>query len=192
MSTSKWQLAVYFDPVNAIDIVIIIPLVWMAFKGFKRGLIIELASLVALIGGIYGAVKFSQYTEGFISENVEVSESYLPLIAFVLTLILIVFGVHLLAKLLTKTLKLMALGVPNRLAGALFGFTKAAFIVCGFLMIFQSLNPAWQFVEQKTLNDSLLYELMLDFGSIALPFITESSWYTEFQNFSIQEHLDIE
>ncbi len=41
---------------NWLDIGIAVPLVWGAYVGFKKGLVIELASLAALILGIYAAI----------------------------------------------------------------------------------------------------------------------------------------
>jgi membrane protein required for colicin V production len=36
-----------------LDIVFIIPIVWLAYIGFKKGLIVELSTLVALILGVF-------------------------------------------------------------------------------------------------------------------------------------------
>ena len=41
---------------NFLDIVIGLLLVWGLFKGLKNGLFVEIASLAALIAGIYGAI----------------------------------------------------------------------------------------------------------------------------------------
>ncbi|WP_304131463.1 CvpA family protein, partial [Mesonia mobilis] len=44
---------------NLVDVVIVIILILGFVRGAMRGLIVELASLVALIAGIYGAIHFS-------------------------------------------------------------------------------------------------------------------------------------
>ena len=46
-----------------------------------------------------------------------------------LTFLLVVVTVHLLAKLLEKMLDLVALGLVNKLAGALFGLLKFALVL---------------------------------------------------------------
>jgi membrane protein required for colicin V production len=46
---------------NSIDILLIIPLVYAAWKGFKHGLIIEVFTLLALFVGIYVGIHFSDF-----------------------------------------------------------------------------------------------------------------------------------
>ena len=75
---------------NYFDIIIIIPLLWGAFKGFKKGLIIELASLIALFLGVWGAIKFSSVVGNYLDQTFTVSEKFLPLVSFAVTFILIV------------------------------------------------------------------------------------------------------
>jgi membrane protein required for colicin V production len=46
---------------NYLDLVIALPIVLLAIMGFRKGLIKELASLAALVLGIYLAVVFSDF-----------------------------------------------------------------------------------------------------------------------------------
>ena len=62
---------------NFIDIILIIPIIWFIYKGFKKGFIIEIASLIALFLGIYVAIHFSGNITSFIDDNsVEVKTHY--------------------------------------------------------------------------------------------------------------------
>ena len=106
---------------NWIDVIIIILLAWQIIKGFRKGFIIELASLLALILGIFGAIKFADFTAGYLSSNIDLPEDYTPLIAFALTFVLIVIGVHFIARLVQTLVKMVALNFINRLAGAVRG-----------------------------------------------------------------------
>ena len=47
---------------NYFDYLLLLPLVYGLYRGFTKGLIIELASLVALIAGVYGAMYLSSFT----------------------------------------------------------------------------------------------------------------------------------
>lgn len=49
---------------NYIDIILLLPLLYGAYRGFSRGLIIEVATLLGLLLGVYIAIKFSGYTGG--------------------------------------------------------------------------------------------------------------------------------
>ena len=44
---------------NVLDIIILVLLVLGLINGFRKGLFVEVASLVALVAGIYGAIHFS-------------------------------------------------------------------------------------------------------------------------------------
>ena len=47
------------EGISPIDIVLAIPIIWGAIRGFRRGLILEVTSLVALFLGAYAALFFS-------------------------------------------------------------------------------------------------------------------------------------
>ena len=44
--------------VNYLDIIFIVPLIWAGFRGFKKGLIIEVSTLIAFGLGIWGGIHF--------------------------------------------------------------------------------------------------------------------------------------
>ena len=87
---------------NVLDIIFLIPLIWLAYRGFQKGFIIELSSLVALILGIYIAINFSGLTAGWLTDNFEISEKYLTIISFIVTFVVVVFGVFMIGKILEK------------------------------------------------------------------------------------------
>ncbi len=109
---------------------------WFAYKGFTKGLIIELASLAALVLGIYAALYFSDITADFLVTYLKVGKKYLSLIAFVLTFILVVIGVVTLGgRILEKFIDILLLGFLNKLAGAVFGVLKGMLILSLLLML---------------------------------------------------------
>lgn len=143
---------------NQLDIILIIPLLWGAVMGFKKGLVLELASLVGLIFGIYGAIKFSDYTADKLIQYVDITQQWLGLISFLVTFVAIVFGIFLLARILNKALKLVALGTVNRILGLVFGTLKFALIISTALYFFENINRKFEFVEKDFAQESLLYE----------------------------------
>ena len=54
---------------NYFDLVIAILLLWSAYKGFTKGFLIMAASLAALVLGVWGAIRFSDLTAGFLIQN---------------------------------------------------------------------------------------------------------------------------
>ncbi len=158
---------------SVIDIIIILPIIWGVYKGFTKGLVKEIASLVALVIGIYGAMSLYGYTSGLIEDQIHTSQKYLPVISFALTFIAIVIGVHLLAKMLDKAIKAVALGIPNRIAGAVFGGVKFFLIVAALLIIIDKIDYETHFLEKETKNESILYQPSLDLVYAIFPTIDE-------------------
>ena len=78
-----------------LDIIIGILLVWGLYKGLKNGLFVELASLIALIAGIYGAIHFSYITGDYLAEQFDWSDQYLKIAAFLVTFFAIIIVVNL-------------------------------------------------------------------------------------------------
>jgi membrane protein required for colicin V production len=150
-----------------IDIIIAIPLLWGAFMGFRKGLVLELASLVGLILGLYGALKFSHLTGEFLSDKIEISAQWMGFVSFLLTFILIVLGVFLLAKIIDRVLKISALGLINRILGLVFGILKYALIVSMLLYFYEGLNKRFKFNHKKVEEESILYSPL---KTLSLPF----------------------
>jgi len=142
---------------NIFDIVIIIPLLWGLYKGIRKGLIIEIATLAALVLGIWGGMHFSNFTASKIESFLDINSSYLPLISFAVTFIGIVIIVHLLARIIEKLIKAVALGFVNTLGGALAGIAKFGCIVSIAILLIDRANSAANFIDPTTLNESLLY-----------------------------------
>ena len=132
-----------------IDILIIIPLLWGAYKGFTKGLITEIASLLSLILGIYGAIKLSNYTSSFLIKTFDFTSEYLPVISFAITFIIIVILVHLISKLIDSMIKTASLGVVNRILGAVFGTAKFLLIL-GVVIILLNLNKDYSIFSINT------------------------------------------
>lgn len=159
-----------------IDIVLAIPLIWGAFMGFKKGLILELSTFVSLALGIYGSLKFSDFTAGYLVQYVDVPQQWIGLTSFIITFILILVGVFFLAKFLNKVLKLMALGLVNRLLGMLFGLMKYALMLSIALYIFGNLNQKFKFYEKELSETSLLYQPIMYIAKPVMPLLKNFSF----------------
>lgn len=141
---------------NYIDIILIVPIIWFGYQGFRKGFVIELASLAALILGIYAALYFSGYAADFLINNLSMAPKYVPVVSFIITFIVIVFLVYSIGKMLEKVIDLVALGFVNKITGALFGLLKGALIISIVLMIINHFNENLISNEKKA--GSILYE----------------------------------
>lgn len=138
-----------------------------------KGLIVEIASLLAIILGAWGAIHFSDLIGNFLGDKFDWDEKYLSLVAFTLTFVIIVIVVSILGKVLTGFASIIALGWLNRLLGGVFGLAKTAFIVSVLLNILLQINSKLEFIEPKTLKESLLYEDVSMIAPSILPMIMD-------------------
>ncbi|MDR2130976.1 MAG: CvpA family protein [Odoribacteraceae bacterium] len=150
---------------NYVDIILLIPLAYGAFRGFSRGLIVEVATLLALILGVYFALRWSALFEGVLQEYFTVPGAYSYYIAFAIIFLLVVVAIHLLGKLLTKIAHLIALGLLNRLLGTLFGVLKIAIVLCAVLFLIDAIDTRYGFISEETKKESLLYGPLVRFAN---------------------------
>ncbi|TXD50091.1 CvpA family protein [Polaribacter sp. IC073] len=143
---------------NIFDIIIAALLIFGAVRGVMKGLFIEVASLVALIGGVYGAIHFSYFIGDFLKESVSWSEEYISLAAFAGTFIVIIIIISLLGKMLTKLADFAALGIINKLLGGVFGALKIGLILSIVFIFFGKMNDTIPFINKETLEESILYK----------------------------------
>lgn len=148
-----------------LDIILGLALLWGLWKGFKNGLFVEIASIIALIAGIYGAIHFSYYAGDYLSQNMDWEERYINLTAFVITFIAIVLIVQISAKFLTKVASFAMLGWLNKLAGGIFGVVKVAVILGALLAFFERVNATAGVVKDETMKGSVLYEPIIEIGA---------------------------
>ncbi|WP_291868207.1 CvpA family protein [Maribacter sp.] len=148
-----------------LDIVLGILLIWGLWKGLKNGLFIEIASIIALIVGIYGAIHFSYIAGDYLAENMQWNERYMNIASFIITFIAIVVIVHIAGKLLTKVADFAMLGLLNKIAGALFGALKVAVILGALLVFFDRMNNTLNFISEDAKKESILYEPVKEIGA---------------------------
>ncbi len=171
---------------NYFDIIIGAILLYAAYKGFSKGIVIQAASLIALIFGIYGAIKFSGLTAAFLVEEFELTTEYLSLISFAITFVGIVIIVHLIARIIDKLVKAVALGFVNRIAGLAFSVLKMAFIISVVLVIINNFNKKYDFLPQDKVEGSVLYKPLSNFAPYLFPYLN----FDEIKD-SLEDQFDI-
>ena len=125
---------------NYLDIIIAIILLVFGFKGLRKGLIIEVVTLLAFGVGIYGAMHFSDFTAEHLQDFMEINPKYLNTIAFVLTFIILVVLVNLIGRLVSRIIKSLNLGFFDKLGGFLFGILKGVLLCSTFVLVLNNLQ----------------------------------------------------
>lgn len=157
-----------------LDIILGVLLAYGLYKGLRNGLFVEIAAIVALIAGLYGAIRFSYIIGRYLSERMNWTEQNINLAAFILTFIIIVILVHLAGRLLTQIADIAMLEILNILAGGVFGVLKMAVIIGAILIFFEKANASVNIVKQETLEESFLYTPIRNIGAFVFGKVIEA------------------
>ena len=159
---------------SIIDIVLGALLLFGLIRGIMKGLFVEIASLVALVLGVYGAIHFSSFAAEFLESKVEWNEKTINIVAFAITFVIIVLAISLAGKALTKLADFAALGILNKLAGGVFGLLKIGLILSILLIVFNKFNDTLPFMEQDDIEKSMLYKPIKSLAPLIFPILIKS------------------
>ncbi|MEO6550583.1 MAG: CvpA family protein [Ferruginibacter sp.] len=143
-----------------IDIIFAVLILLAIIKGFRKGLIIALFSIIAFVVGIAAALKLSAAVAMRLEHNLTVASKWLPLVSFALVFFVVVLLVHLGGKLIEKTFQMVMLGWANRLGGILLYVVLYTIIFSVFLFYAGKMN----LFEKPTIAASQTYPYIAPLG----------------------------
>jgi membrane protein required for colicin V production len=166
-------------PLPIIDIILIVILIWGAISGFKKGLVLTLASFVAIIAGALSAYYGADAIASELSIKVDWSEKQIAVVSFAIVFLAVVVMVYILARVIEGTLKLVALGLANRVAGAVFGIAKNALIIT--FIIFGIKGFGKGLLPENATDECVVYPVVESFAPFVLPYWEEMSETTDLE-----------
>ena len=170
---------------NFIDVFAAVILLWFGYKGFKKGLVFELVSIVALVLGVYGGLKFSDTTSEYLSSYVD--SEYLSIASFTVTFLLILVLVFAAGKVVEKIINMVALKMINKLLGAMFALLKISIALGVLITIIESYDRKLNFIPKETKDSSILYKPLLEISNKVLPEIEKNNLFQDIKLSSITE-----
>ncbi len=135
-------------------------LILAIIKGYQKGLILAIFSIIAFIIGLAAALKLSTAVAAYLKDSISVSAKWMPFIAFALVFLIVVLLVRLGAKLVEKTFQAVLLGWVNRIGGILF-YAALYFII---LSIFIFYAEKLQILQPATIQSSVTYKFIQPWG----------------------------
>lgn len=155
---------------NGLDPILIAPLVLAAWKGFRRGLLIEAAALLGLVLGIWAGLRLSGRVVAALGLEVEGAAA-----AFLITFALVLAAVVLLGRLATAAADLAQLGLPNRIGGLAFGALRSAFALSVALNLLQGWS-AGRVPSPQARAASGLFAPIRALAPMAVPALEDAPW----------------
>ncbi|MFN8244203.1 MAG: CvpA family protein [Ferruginibacter sp.] len=147
-----------------IDLLFAILLVMAAIKGYRKGLILAVFSLLAFFVGLAAALKLSAVVAGYLKDSISVSARWLPFLSFLLVFLGVVLLVHWGGKLVETSFQAIMLGWVNRIAGILLYAVIYTLIFSIFLFYAQNLH----LLKPASFQDSQTYSFIAPWGPRAL------------------------
>jgi len=153
----------FYNPnaMNILDIILAIPLLYLIFKGWKRGLVREVSTLAGLLVGIWATVHYS----GQVAVLIGLKSESAILIAFIVTFLGVLVLTYLLGHCIEGLMKAVKLSIFNRIAGALLGMAKGLCILAVLLSYLTMIDSKEKVLTPKTKERSILYRPVHDVGS---------------------------
>lgn len=134
------------------------------------------ASLAALLFGIFGAIKFRPVFASMLDALFDISPQYMNVIAFSVAFVTIVILVHLAAYLVERVIKAVALNLVNRLLGMGFGILVTAFVLSMILWPVNQINEEKQIIKPEHIEGSLLYRPLSAIAPALFPYLKRQDW----------------
>ncbi len=155
-----------------LDLFFGLTIAWGAYSGFSKGLIKELASILGVIIGVFLAKNYYPYLDIKLKPIFESEAGFISILSAILIFLLTIMVFKIIAKFLTKFLKIIALGLLNRIIGSVFGIFKTVLLLCILVFIFSNINNVTGIIKAEKLSQSFFYSKIEKINS----FIIESNY----------------
>lgn len=156
---------------NWLDILVIIVALYSIIKGYRSGLIKQLASLASVIACILLSGKIATMLLPYIHYFEKIPKNLSEPAAFILAFIIIFLAFMLLGHMLQSILHTMKLGTFNKLAGATLSFSKWMIIVSLILNLFIKIDKERLIISDKLDTQSKTYRYVQPIAPKITPYL---------------------
>lgn len=167
-----------------IDVIAFVLLVIALIKGLRKGFIVALFSLMGFIIGLAAALKLSTAAAHYLERSANISQRWLPFVAFIAVFIIVVLLIRLGAKLIEGAVGLMMLGWLNRILGVVL-FVFIYFFIYSILLFYAD---SLHLLKPETTASSITYPYLKPLGpkvieglAVVIPFF--KNMFGELLNF---------
>ena len=152
---------------NVLDIVLIFFLLAAGFRGYQRGLIISVISILALVLALFLGFALMHQGMAFIGRYIDGFSGLLPLLSFFMIFIAVIVLVSFFGRTIKRVVDFTPLGSLDNLAGAVIGILKGAF---GLSVIIWLITKS----EFDLFNDSISQSKIYGYIEPIAPFVFDT------------------
>lgn len=157
-----WQM-------NVFDLIVYLALAWAVFNGWRRGFLLQLLSLVAVVAGVYVAIKYGSQAGALLGLEGTTASIIGFLALFLAALIVVTIAGHL----LRAVLRFSGLGMADVLLGILFSTLKVGVIVSVLFSWFSTVNCKYHWVDEQEIEQSRYFEHVVNVVDKLTPYFKD-------------------
>ena len=135
---------------NVFDIIVYVALAWAVFNGWRRGFLLQMMSLVAVVAALYLSVKYCSEVGALLGLDGTTQPIVGFIVIFAVTLILLTIAGYL----MRKVFRFAGLGMVDILFGILFSVLKIGVIVSALFAWFAAVNKDYDWASKQTVEES--------------------------------------
>ena len=152
---------------TTLDIVMLLPLCFAFIRGWRKGLIAEIFSMLALILAIIACMKLTSFAMQILEHWLHGSP-YLSFFSYALVFVAVYIGVMQIGNIFGKAAEMVFLGPVNQFAGGMFSMLKLLFMISLFIW----LSDRIQFFPSGIRQQSFLYQHIRPFAPWVITKVT--------------------
>lgn len=141
---------------NFLDLIILLPIVYFAYQGFRRGFIKEVFGIIGIILAVYLTFEYMGTISGILAPHVE-DRDRTTIITGIITFIIIIIAVQLIGFGLERFIDVIQLGILNKLVGMIFAGLKIAILISATLLLLAGLGIP----SDETTSNSASYPVVI-------------------------------
>jgi len=135
---------------NVFDIIVYVALAWAVFNGWRRGFLLQMMSLVAVVAALYLSVKYCSEVGAMLGLDGTTQPIVGFIVIFAVTLILLTIAGYI----MRKVFRFAGLGMVDILFGILFSVLKIGVIVSALFAWFAAVNKDYDWASKQTVEES--------------------------------------
>lgn len=140
------------------------------YKGYQTGLLIQIITFLAFVIAIVTAFHLCENGINTLKKYMDLDESLLPVISFILIFLLVLVTMIFFGRFLTRVLHQTLLGSIDQYAGAFVGILKTAF---GLGCILWLLDKSGLKIPAEYTNESFIYPWLTHYSPGIIHFISK-------------------
>jgi len=139
---------------NAFDLIVYISLAWAVFNGWRKGFLLQMLSLVAIVAAIYLAAEYGSQ----VGLMIGLEASTASIVGFIVIFLAALVGVTILAHMMRAVFRFAGLGIADVVLGIILSVVKVGLTVAVLFAWFDSVNKDYEWASKEYVEESRWYE----------------------------------